>query len=64
MTPTEHKTWKLGPFYIGWDPPGMVSEEATWVIIHKCWMYGPWPKLWQCIHDLVFQWKDDHNLAG
>jgi hypothetical protein len=65
-TPTvsRRRTWKIGPFYLGWEPAGVVSDCPCWLIVHRCWLYGPWPTLWPCLRDLMCEWQNDRHLVG
>lgn len=62
--PLVSRTWRFGSLYFGWEPPGVVSDCACWLIVHQCWMYGPYPTLRQCIHDVLCEWKHDRHLVG
>jgi hypothetical protein len=59
-----HRSWRLGPLVLGWNAPGVVSDGATWVIVHRCWMYGPHATIRACVRDLLLEWQSDRHLVG
>ena len=46
------------------EKAGVISEEECWVIFHGMWMYGPTDTMWQCIKQMVCEWKADRHLVG
>lgn len=56
--------WRIGPFCVSWEPAGVVSECACWLITHRCWMYGPSRTLRQCVWEMLTQWQHDRHLVG
>ena len=57
-------TLHIPPFTLRRAPPGLIAPQATWVLVHRHWMYGPRPSLLACLCEAIQEWQHDRHLVG